>query len=320
MESKNYQKRKKQPDKNIQEFEKGANSELLSKNCSSNSIEINKSNAEDLFKFSSMNNVKNKQNLIPFVDYIEEIYLNLINDEKNITMKPIYGYMNFQKEINERMRAILVDWIIQIHFRCQFKENTLYTTIWIIDTYLSICNIAVSKFQLLGLASLLISCKFNEINFPKLAIFIEMTDNAYKIEDLINMEHEVLKYLKFNVLFPSINDFYNIISYLFNFNDEQYFFGKYFLDSFLIDYELIKYSNSHIAISTAYIVMKYFNMVDYEKLFDKKICFGLTTKKKCIKEIAKNMCDFLNNLSNSNLEAAKEKYSKEKYCSIAKKI
>ena len=147
-----------------------------------------------------------------------------------------------------------------------------------------------------------------------------MADNAYKIEELVNMEKIVLKCLKFNVLFPSITDFYNIISILFNFNEEQYFLGKYFIDSCLIDYEFIKYSNSHIAISAVYIVTKYYNIDDCKKLFDNKICVGLQKQEKCIKEIAKNMCISSKKLFNTNLEAVKDKYSEEKYCSVAKKI
>ena len=318
MKSNNCQKRNNIHEKNVHKDKVGTNTDLLSISRSSNSIEIYKSNIGDIFKSSFENNFKNK-NIIPVLDYIEEIYFNLIDEEKNITMKPIYGYMNNQKEINDRMRAILVDWLIQINFSCRFKEDTLYTTIWIIDTYLSTNNISVSKFQLLGLASFLISCKFNEIDYPSLKKFIEMTDNAYKIEELINMEQIILKSLKFNIIFPSANDFYNLISNLFNLNKEQYFLGKYFLDSCLINYELIKYSNSHIAISVVYIVLKYFNIDNSEKLFDKKIC-GAKAQKKNIKEIAKNMCDFLSKLSNSNLEAAKDKYSQEKYCSVATKI
>lgn len=28
-----------------------------------------------------------------------------------------FGYMEMQKEVSERMRAILVDWLIEVHFK-----------------------------------------------------------------------------------------------------------------------------------------------------------------------------------------------------------
>ena len=45
------------------------------------------------------------------------------------------GYMTIQNEINEQMRAILIDWIIEVHFQFNLREETLYMAILIIDTY-----------------------------------------------------------------------------------------------------------------------------------------------------------------------------------------
>ena len=114
---------------------------------------------------------------------IEEIYFNLLLEEKDLKIKPIYGYFTNQKDINEKMRAILVDWIVQVHYNLKCKIETLYLTIWIIDTYLSNKKIQRSQLQLLGIASLLISCKINEICYPNILNFVKLTDYAFqKIE------------------------------------------------------------------------------------------------------------------------------------------
>ncbi len=72
-------------------------------------------------------------------------------------MKPKYGYFEKQKEINEKMRTIFVDWIVEVHYNLKLKIETLYLTIWIIDSYLSYRIIVSSKLRLLGIPSLLIS-------------------------------------------------------------------------------------------------------------------------------------------------------------------
>jgi hypothetical protein len=69
-------------------------------------------------------------------EYISELYSNLLEEEKSLIIKPKYGYMAFQTDINEKMRAILVDWIVEIHDKFHLKSKTLYHTIWLIDTYL----------------------------------------------------------------------------------------------------------------------------------------------------------------------------------------
>ena len=85
-------------------------------------------------------------------EYLNEIYSNLLQDEKDLLYKPKIGYMNMQSDINEQMRAILIDWLIEVHYRYRLKSETLYQTVWIIDTYLSMFPIVRARLQLLGIA------------------------------------------------------------------------------------------------------------------------------------------------------------------------
>lgn len=41
-------------------------------------------------------------------------------------------------EINERMRALLIDWLIQVHSRFQLLQETLYMTVAILDRFLQV--------------------------------------------------------------------------------------------------------------------------------------------------------------------------------------
>jgi cyclin B len=125
-------------------------------------------------------------NFIYNVEYSQDIYDYLILDEKNANLKVKSDYMNNQIEINKVMRSILIDWIIEVHNRFHFKTKTLFQTVYIIDLYLSYENIEKKNFQLLGIASLLIACKENEIYVPNPQQFIEVTDFAYQKKGSIN--------------------------------------------------------------------------------------------------------------------------------------
>ena len=48
-----------------------------------------------------------------------------------------FNYMQSQAEINDKMRAILVDWLIEVHSKFKLQRETLYITITIIDRYLA---------------------------------------------------------------------------------------------------------------------------------------------------------------------------------------
>ena len=43
-------------------------------------------------------------------------------------------------DITGKMRAILVDWLCQVHHRFHLLQETLYLTVAIIDRYLQVCS------------------------------------------------------------------------------------------------------------------------------------------------------------------------------------
>ena len=272
-----------------------------------------KEDEKEIFKF---NFNSNEENISFSGEYLNEIYSNLLQDEKNLLYKPKIGYMNMQNDINEQMRAILIDWIIEVHYRFRLKSETLFQTVWIIDTYLSMFPIIRARLQLLGIASLLISCKSQEIYYPQLNELIDITDGAYIKDELIEMEAHVLKVLNFNIVSPTSNDFYNIIAKAFNFDNRQFFLGKYFLESSLIDYQMIKYSSSVIAVSCAYIVMKFFSINNYKCLYSDEV-IKENCPQKVIKDAAREICFLVKNLSESSLKAVKDKYSLPQFLNVA---
>jgi cyclin B len=283
-------------------------------NYLNNNIDIDELISEKkLFNYSFSSNTEK----LSFVgEYLDEIYNNLLSDEKELKYSPKLGYMEMQEDINEQMRAILIDWLVEVHYRFRLKSETLFQTVWIIDTYLSLVEITRAKLQLLGIASLLISCKSQEIYYPQLNELIDITDGAYKREELIEMEEHVLKVLSFNIVSPTSNDFFNIIAKAFNFDNRQFFLGKYFLESSLIDYQMIKYSSSVIGVSCAYIVMRFFGINNYKCLYSNEV-IKENCPQKVIKEAAREICFLVKNLSQSTLKAVKDKYSLPQFLNVA---
>ena len=254
-------------------------------------------------------NFQNNQDNISYAgEYLEEIYMNLLLEENQSTIKPKYGYMANQPEINEIMRAILIDWIIDVHLRFNLRQDTLFMTIWLIDTYLSFAFIQRDKLQLLGITCLLISGKSHEIYYPQHNKLLEMTDNAYIKEEMLTMENEILKKLNFFIVCPNPIDFYNILSKMFNFEKKQYYLGNYFIEAALVNYPILKYSSSVIASSCAYLVMKYYKIDGYQILYNNFI-----VNEKCpedvIKDAAKEIYFLVDNLSKSKFKSVKKKFS-----------
>jgi type III secretion system FlhB-like substrate exporter len=44
--------------------------------------------------------------------------------------------MEAQPDVNEKMRAILIDWLVEVHLKFKLVPETLYLTVSLIDKYL----------------------------------------------------------------------------------------------------------------------------------------------------------------------------------------
>ena len=274
---------------------------------------------EEKVKYFDISKITNVQ--IP-KDYLNIIYYNLlIEEKKGISPMPDHTYMGRQSEINEKMRSILVDWLIDVHFKFGFTDETLFMTVSIIDRYLSVEQITRTNFQLLGITALMIACKHEEIDLPKIDDFIYITDNAYKKNEVIKMEFDVLSKLNFAFLYPSPIKFFEYLSFNFNFEKKQHMMGKYLMESFLLDVKNTKYKPSIISCACAYIVMKFFKMKNYQETYNKKFFVLDETKEKFsehnIKECAKDICLLVDNINKTNYQACVKKYSKPEQENVA---
>lgn len=80
-----------------------------------------------------------------------------LSTNKNLTS---HNYFDFQQDITEHMRAVLLNWLVDVHLKYKLKPETLFITMNIVDDYLSHKSIHRSKLQLLGITSLWIAAKY----------------------------------------------------------------------------------------------------------------------------------------------------------------
>ena len=108
--------------------------------------------------------------------------------------------MDRQAFLNPRMRAILFDWMIEVCQEYQLKRETLHLALINVDRYLSaVKNLKRSKLQLVGVASLLIASKVEEIYAPRGSEFVMTTDGAYSAQEIFQMEMKILKVLQWKI-------------------------------------------------------------------------------------------------------------------------
>ena len=192
-------------------------------------------------------------NLVPY-EYINDIWNSFIEKEKynNYSFDSI---ISIQTDIKDSMRCILIDWIISLQNKFFRKSNTLFLTINLIDRYLSKRSIHRTKFQLLGVTSLFIAFKYEEIHMKNINDFVDLTARAFDKTEILNMEKIIIDLVEFDLDLPLSNDFFDLLSTVYKFDKKEYFFGCFLLEAFLLDINYCKYKQSQIALATCFIVL-----------------------------------------------------------------
>uniref|UniRef100_G1SIX8 Cyclin-A2 n=1 Tax=Oryctolagus cuniculus TaxID=9986 RepID=G1SIX8_RABIT len=134
-------------------------------------------------------------------DYHEDIHTYL--REMEVKCKPKVGYMKKQPDITNSMRAILVDWLVEVGEEYKLQNETLHLAVNYIDRFLSSMSVLRGKLQLVGTAAMLLASKFEEIYPPEVAEFVYITDDTYTKKQVLRMEHLVLKVLAFDLAAPT---------------------------------------------------------------------------------------------------------------------
>ncbi|XP_059668292.1 G2/mitotic-specific cyclin S13-7-like [Cornus florida] len=135
-------------------------------------------------------------NDLAVVEYVEDMYkfYKIVETEFRV-----HDYIDSQPEINEKMRAILIDWLIEVHHKFELMPETLYLTVNIIDRVLSMNTMPRKELQLVGIGAMLMASKYEEIWAPEVNDFVCISDRAYTHEQVLIMEKRILGVLEWNL-------------------------------------------------------------------------------------------------------------------------
>ncbi len=244
-------------------------------------------------------------------EYFNDICIELNNKEEKYF--PDSNYMSKQKDINHRMRAILIDWLVDVHLKYKMVPQTLYIAVNLIDRYLSINEASRIKLQLVGVASMFIASKYEEIYPPELKDFVYITDNAYVKSEVLHMESKMLSSLNFDITFPTQWSFLEIFRKKLDLDQKTFYLAWFLMELSLINYKMLKYKMSQIAASALFIAIKSINF--YNKTnFEKSTGYTEDSIQDCVREI--NNYNIYN--STHSLQAIRRKFSSKKYEEVAK--
>ena len=261
---------------------------------------------------------KEEQRIINENKYIEEIFENLLDIERENKYKINPNYFNSQTEINSKMRIILIDWLVEVHYKLKFNEETFYTAIYIIDAYLSKKFIQRLNYQLLGITSLFIASKLHEIFGGKIQDYSLFTDKTYNVEQILKMELDICQILNFNFLIPTPISFYQIIAKKEGLEKDEYKykFGEFLIQSFLLSAESLKYNYSIISFASINLIKNLFELKSNHNNPNNTISFTehiIEKESNNIKECSINICRAISEILKIKIKSTIIKYSCENF-------
>ena len=273
----------------------------------------NKTNDESVIN-NSNNKILELQNA---KEYLDEIYIYLKGIENQNL--PLGTYLaNVQTDINEKMRIILFNWIIEVHYKFHLVPETLYLCINIIDRYLSKKNINRKILQLLGVASLYIACKYEEIYAPSSKDLIFMTDNAYSKEEFLKMESDILDVINYDMTYPTSLNFLEIFRYYLDLDEINFFRCSYLNEITLLNYNFCSFNPSLVACACLYLNLK--SNILCNKGYNEDKLFHVTGYKKDeIQNCLGKLVDAVKkiNEAGNRFTAIKKKYALDKFRNVS---
>jgi len=252
------------------------------------------------------------------VEYIDELY-QYYKECENVRAPG--QYMDQQEDITARMRAILIDWLVEVHLKFKLAPSTLYLCVHLIDQYCTHNQVQRSKLQLVGITALLIACKYEEIYPPEVRDCVYITDHAYTREEVLEMETMMLNHFEYNITVPTGYQF--LIRFLRIANVEQdtktWHRASYFSERCLQEHDMLSYKPSMVVAASAWLAMKYERMADpWPASLVEYSGYTVEDMTACAKQIIEHVSKSPNTSTQKRpLKAVRSKFETYKYSGVS---
>ncbi|KAL4617587.1 G2/mitotic-specific cyclin-B1-like [Arapaima gigas] len=245
-------------------------------------------------------------------EYVKDIYKYLRQLEVEQSVRP--KYLEGQ-EVTGNMRAILIDWLVQVQIKFRLLQETMYMTIAIIDRFLQDHPVPKKQLQLVGVTAMFIASKYEEMYPPEIADFAFVTDRAYTTAQIRDMEMKILRVLKFSFGRPLPLQFLRRASKVAEVTAEQHTLAKYFVELTMVDYEMVHFPPSQVASAAFALMLKVLNCGEWSNVLQHYMNYTEDGLVPVMQHIAKNVVKVNEGLTKHL--AVKNKYASQKQMKIS---
>jgi cyclin B len=223
-------------------------------------------------------------------------------------------YMRNQTDVNDKMRAILIDWLVEVHLKFKLMPETLHLTVNVIDRFLARKQVTRKNLQLVGVTAMLVASKYEEIWAPEVRDFVYISDKAYTRDQILNTEKMMLNTLKFNMTVPTGYHFMNRFLKAAKADKKLEQVAMYLMEVTMPNYNFVKYPASHMAAATLRAAQLTLQRGTWNTALQKHSQYSEAQLRECVEAIVAEQAK----APTASLHAVQKKYSHHKFGEVAK--
>ncbi|KAK9133805.1 hypothetical protein Scep_013333 [Stephania cephalantha] len=257
-------------------------------------------------------NIDDDRNPLEVSAYIDDIYQYYWVMEAQYPS--LVNYMETQTNITPDMRGILINWLIEVHFKYELMPETLFLMVALFDRFISIVKIAKSEIQLVGLTALLLASKYEDFWHPRIRELISVSAGSYTSAHMLAMEKLILEKLMFRLNIPTPYVF--MLRFLKAAQSDRKLenLSFYLIELCLVKYEALTFKASLLAASAIYVARCTLHMTPaWTPLLCKHAHYEESQLRACANMILK----FQKVASTGPLMVTYEKYAHPEHCCVA---
>ncbi|XP_023309881.1 G2/mitotic-specific cyclin-B-like [Anoplophora glabripennis] len=259
-------------------------------------------------------NTKNDPQMV--TEYIADIFNYLLELECKFPIRKHYlqGHQSSPK-----MRAILVNWLIEVHMDFKLFVETLFLCIAIVDRYLQE-NIYIScaSLQLVGITAMIIARKYEQTYYPDLDDYVYICDDTFSKTQIVQMERDILEKLNFNLGRPISLHFLRRYNKIAQVRMDHHTLGKYLLELALLEYDMSHIRPSIQAAAACCLSIGILNeIMDLPKIWTPTLVHYTTYKYSDIKITIVDLAHLIAKAETSKHQMSRYKYSTPVFAKIS---
>ncbi|XP_058051346.1 cyclin-P [Ahaetulla prasina] len=179
-------------------------------------------------------------------EYAFDIFSNLMRKQ------PSYAFQGFDlpRSVTVEMRALLVDWLVQVHDYLNLADETLHLAVHLMNCYMRAGRVRITHLQLLSATCLFLACKLEEHTCPEPAQLCFMMENSCSRKDLLQMERKILARLRFELHYANPIHLFRLLAEVAHCTLEVQFLALYFLEASLMEVDCLRFEPAQLSFAS----------------------------------------------------------------------